>query len=598
MHIPDGFIDAPVSAAAGVIAVAGIAISLQGARRQLDERTAPLAGLVAVFVFAAQMLNFPVAAGTSGHLLGGALAAILVGPWAGALAVSVVLVVQALVFADGGLSALGLNIINMAFVTVLVGWPVFRLLARVLPRRRSSWVAAAFVGGFLSVPASAVAFTLEYAIGGTGTFSNGTVLLAMVGTHLLIGLGEGVITALTVGAVLAVRADLVYGVHDLRPAPAVGSAGSPAGAPQPAGRGSGPWGFLAVGLALSVVLAGVVSFYASAAPDGLEKVAEDQGFLASAEDSAVAGSPLADYGVAGVSDERFSVGLAGLIGVLIMVAVAFVLFWWIGRRRGASSGAANHRHGHDVGERLYVHRHTPLHLMPAEAKVIALVAFIFVVVATPAQQYWAFGVYAALLVAVAAVARVPATVILPRMVVEVPFLLFAVLMPFFGPDPTVEVLGLSLSQPGLVAAWGIIAKATLGVVGAILLAATTPTRDLLMGLERLHVPPMLVQIAAFMMRYTHVVTDEMSRMRVARESRGFEATGVRSWPTVAQSAGALFIRSYERGERVHLAMLSRGYTGTMPVLDRVHATSRDWTTALTLPAVALVVCLAAWAVQR
>lgn len=219
MHIPDGFISAPVSAAAGVVAVAGIAVCLRGARTQLDEKTAPLAGLVAVFVFAAQMLNFPVAAGTSGHLLGGALAAILVGPYAGALAVSVVLIVQALVFADGGLSALGLNIINMAFVTVLVAWPVFRLLARVLPKTRPAWTAAAFIAGFLSVPASAIAFTLEYAIGGTGTFSFGTVLAAMVGTHVLIGVGEGIITALTVGAVLAVRSDLVYGVHDLLPKP-------------------------------------------------------------------------------------------------------------------------------------------------------------------------------------------------------------------------------------------------------------------------------------------------------------------------------------------------------------------------------------------
>jgi cobalt/nickel transport system permease protein len=166
-----------------------------------------------------QMLNFPVAAGTSGHLLGGALAAILVGPWTGALAVSVVILMQGLLFADGGLSALGLNIINMAFVTVAVAWPVFRLMARSLPRNRASWLAAAFVAALLSVPASAVAFTLEYALGGTGTFDSGTVLLAMVGTHVLIGLGEALITMLTVGAVLAVRPDLVLGVRDLLPKP-------------------------------------------------------------------------------------------------------------------------------------------------------------------------------------------------------------------------------------------------------------------------------------------------------------------------------------------------------------------------------------------
>lgn len=219
MHVPDGFINAPVSAAAGVVAVAGIAVALRKSRNELDDRTAPMAGLVAVFVFAVQMLNFPVGAGTSGHLMGGALAAILVGPWTGALAVSVVVIIQALLFADGGLSALGLNVVNIALVTVLVAWPVFRLLVRVLPRSRGVWVGAAFVAAFLSVPASALAFSLEYALGGTGTFSVGTVMAAMVGTHVVIGIGEGIITALTVGAVLAARPDLVHGVRDLLPKP-------------------------------------------------------------------------------------------------------------------------------------------------------------------------------------------------------------------------------------------------------------------------------------------------------------------------------------------------------------------------------------------
>lgn len=219
MHVPDGFINAPVSAAAGVVAIAGIGLALRKSRTELDDRTAPMAGLVAVFIFAAQMINFPVAAGTSGHLIGGALAAILVGPWTGALAVSVVVIIQALMFADGGLSALGLNVVNLALVTVAVAWPVFRLLARSLPRRRSSWLIASFVAAFLSVPASALAFAVEYALGGTGTYSDLTVLLAMVGTHVLIGIGEGLITMLTVGAVLAVRPDLVRGVRDLLPKP-------------------------------------------------------------------------------------------------------------------------------------------------------------------------------------------------------------------------------------------------------------------------------------------------------------------------------------------------------------------------------------------
>lgn len=217
MHIPDGFIDPPVAIAAGVIAVAGVAVCVRGARRQLDERSAPMAGLTAAFIFAVQMLNFPVAAGTSGHLLGGALAAILIGPYAGALAVTTVLIVQALLFADGGLTALGLNIINMAFVTTLVGWLVFRALLKVLPRRRSSILAASFVAALLSVPAAALAFVLEYSLGGTATFSVGQVLVAMVSVHVLIGLGEAFITMLTIGAVLAARPDLVYGARGFLP---------------------------------------------------------------------------------------------------------------------------------------------------------------------------------------------------------------------------------------------------------------------------------------------------------------------------------------------------------------------------------------------
>ncbi|HEX6888855.1 MAG TPA: cobalt ECF transporter T component CbiQ [Candidatus Nanopelagicales bacterium] len=251
-----------------------------------------------------------------------------------------------------------------------------------------------------------------------------------------------------------------------------------------------------------------------------------------------------------------------------------------------------------MGEQLYVHRHTPVHLLPPEVKIACLVAFIFVVVATPVHQVWAFGVYAALLVALAAVAQLPARVVAPRMVVEVPFLLFAALMPFTGPDPQVQVLGLTLSEPGLWAAFGIVAKGTIGVLAAIILAATTPARDLLSGLRALHVPALLVQIASFMLRYLHVVGDEMARMKVARESRGFEATGPRSWPVLGHSAGALFIRSYERGERVHLAMLSRGYSGSMPMLDDLHATRRQWLLGLALPAVALVICLVAWRMQR
>ncbi|MFF6995656.1 energy-coupling factor ABC transporter permease [Streptomyces sp. NPDC008313] len=336
MHVPDGFINAPVSAVTGVVAAGAVAVSLKGARRELDERTAPLAGLVAAFIFAVQMLNFPVAAGTSGHLLGGALAAILVGPFTGVLCVSVVLLMQGILFADGGLTALGVNITDMAIVTTVVAYAVFRGLVKVLPRTRRSVTVASFLAALLSVPAAAVAFTLLYAAGGTTDVSIGKVATAMVGVHVLIGIGEAVITALTVGAVIAVRPDLVYGARGLTQKLRLRVGGElvdvPGAAPVPAAARSHRtvW---AAGLLTSLVLAGFVSFYASADPDGLEKVATDQGIDKKAEEHAAADSPLADYGVEDVSDARISGGLAGAIGVGVTVVAGSSVFWVVRRRR-------------------------------------------------------------------------------------------------------------------------------------------------------------------------------------------------------------------------------------------------------------------------
>ena len=211
MHIPDGFIELPTSASVGLLAIAGTAVALKKARTELDDRTAPMAGLTAVFIFAVQMLNFPVAAGTSGHLLGGALATVLVGPWAASLAVTVVLGVQALLFADGGLTALGLNIFNLSIIAVLVSHICFKLARKVLPKIRSSIPLAAAFAACISVPVSAASFALQYAIGGTGPAPAETVFAAMVSTHVLIGIGEALITMLTISAIISTRADLVYG---------------------------------------------------------------------------------------------------------------------------------------------------------------------------------------------------------------------------------------------------------------------------------------------------------------------------------------------------------------------------------------------------
>lgn len=211
VHIPDGFVDAPTSLAFGAASAAGVAIAVRAARRSLDTRAAPLAGLTAVFVFAAQMINFPVAAGTSGHLIGGALATVLVGPAAGVLAITVVLVLQAFLFADGGLSALGLNVANMALIAVGSSWAVFAVLKALLPRRKSTVTIAATIAAFVSVPVSALGFVAQYSLGGSGDVAIGTVLWSMLSVHLLIGIGEAVITGLVVSSVMASRSDLVAG---------------------------------------------------------------------------------------------------------------------------------------------------------------------------------------------------------------------------------------------------------------------------------------------------------------------------------------------------------------------------------------------------
>ncbi|RZS34218.1 cobalt/nickel transport system permease protein [Herbihabitans rhizosphaerae] len=211
MHMSDGLLNAGTSVLFGAVAVIGVAVAMAGSRRDLDDRTAPLAGLVAAFVFAAQMLNFPVLPGVSGHLLGGALAAILVGPWVGALCVTIVLVIQSLLFADGGLTALGANVTNMALIGTVVGYVVAVALRGLARRSRAGLVGVAFVAAFVNTVVASAGFVLEFAIGGdAGGVSFGGVAGTVLGVHCLIGIGEGVITALTVGAVASVRPDLVY----------------------------------------------------------------------------------------------------------------------------------------------------------------------------------------------------------------------------------------------------------------------------------------------------------------------------------------------------------------------------------------------------
>ena len=221
MHMSDGIVNAPTSVVFGLIAVVAVGFCAVRARSELDERTVPLAGLVAAFVFAVQMVNFPILPGVSGHLLGGALAAILVGPYTGALCIAIVLVVQSLLFADGGVTALGTNITNMAVIGVAAGYGTAVLLYSVVRRRRADVPIAgigviAFIAAVIGTVCAAMGFVIEYAIGGAALTSMTTVAGYMFGTHVLIGIGEGLITAVTVMAVARSRPDLVYLLRSAR----------------------------------------------------------------------------------------------------------------------------------------------------------------------------------------------------------------------------------------------------------------------------------------------------------------------------------------------------------------------------------------------
>lgn len=253
--------------------------------------------------------------------------------------------------------------------------------------------------------------------------------------------------------------------------------------------------------------------------------------------------------------------------------------------------------GAEHGHTLYYHGRSVVHRLPAHLKIVALVGYVLLVVATPRELVWPYAVHLATLSVAVLVSRVPPAYLLRRLVIEVPFVVFAALLPFVATGPRITVLGLSVSEPGLQGAWALLAKGTLGVLASLLLAATTEPRDVLAGLGRLRVPRQLVEIMGFMVRYLDVVAGEMRRMRIARVSRGFQARSPQQWPVLGRSAGALFIRSYERGERVHLAMLSRGYTGSLPAADHAAPPPGQYAVAALLPAAALLTTVLAWSVR-
>ncbi|HEX2421325.1 MAG TPA: cobalt ECF transporter T component CbiQ [Acidimicrobiia bacterium] len=242
---------------------------------------------------------------------------------------------------------------------------------------------------------------------------------------------------------------------------------------------------------------------------------------------------------------------------------------------------------------LHFHGHSPIHRLPGAAKLTGLLAFALAVVSTPPQAVWAFSGFTMILMALLILSEVPARFFLTRLAIDLPFIAFALLLPFVGEGPRVEVGPLTLSAAGLLGAWNLVAKATLAAGASVLLAATTEVPDILAGLSRLRVPAVLVAITSFMIRYLEVVASEFRRTRTAMSARGYEPRSVLDWRPVAVSAGALFIRSYERGERVHHAMLARGYDGNWHAAAREAIPFSVWVTGLIPGIVAAVIMIVA-----
>jgi cobalt/nickel transport system permease protein len=301
MHVPDGFLDAKTLALTGALSVTGLAVAARQVQRTLPRNKIPLMGLGAAFVFAAQMLNFPVAGGTSGHLLGGVLAGVLLGPGAAAVVIACVLTVQALLFSDGGVLALGANIFNMSFIGAVVGYAIFRAARRFLPGLRGL-ITAVFFAAWLSTVLASVTCAGELAL--SGTLPPGVVFPAMVGVHALIGIGEGLITSLVILAIARTRPDLLESENAVQ------------------GRGTG-LEFLAFGLIIALGLAIFVSPYACAWPDGLDHVAEKFGFAGHA--ATLIKTWIPDYKMPGISSTGIATALAGALGTLLMFGLACVV---------------------------------------------------------------------------------------------------------------------------------------------------------------------------------------------------------------------------------------------------------------------------------
>jgi len=482
-----------------------------------------------------------------------------------------VLVVQAFVFADGGVTALGANILTMGVIAPFVGWWVFSAAVRIRSSRTTRGVGA-FAAGWTACVAAALGAAVLLWLSGRAPLA--AVTGAMGFWHAIIGVGEGLVTAGLVAYVFAVRPDLMRADADvMRPRGLVISLG-----------------------ALAAVTAGV-SFIAGSAPDGLEHVAETLGFARHAA-PAFAGSLLPDYVVPGVANQTLAGVLAGLVGAVVAFAALYGLLRTIRVRSATAHSAAEpgiHRHEHAHEGELHRHPHhhpeaagpahvhthgrgferltylvSPVHDLDPRAKIVAALALIVAVVLSPAPRPLETALVAVLLFAVAALAKLPLVKVAARASLVLPFAgAIALLAPVTASGASFSAAGLAgaYAGDGWVIAWSILAKAWLSVLVTVVLSATTPVPRLIRGLGALRVPVVFVTVFTFLHRYVDVLGDQLASLRIALDSRAPSMGRMRRWRLYGNLAGNLLVRSYERGERINSAMLSRGFTGVLPTAE-------------------------------
>ncbi len=578
MHIPDGMLETKTWVATWAMSGGFIGYAVRWTRDKLSQQRIVLMAVMSALVFALQMLNFPVAGGTTGHFAGGAACAIILGPWPAVLVLSAVLAVQALLFADGGITAFGANALNMAVIAPFVGFAVYRLALKVRNTRGSM-----LVGSFLAAWAAVVAASLAAAL---EIWLSGRANLLLVGGalgfwHAIIGVGEGLITVGIVGYLSTVRPDLLAeGERDAK----------------------GSVGGVAIVLGIVALAIAAVSFLAATNPDGLEFVASRQGFGPASTRSLFA-SPLPDYVLPGIANARLAGVLAAIVGVLVTGAVFYAALTALGRRaerRGTheASGVHRHEHEHEDVEHRHPHHHgpeavhehahptsfeaysylvSPIHDLDPRAKLAATLVFVLGVVVSPAMRLAEFALAAALLVAVTLLSRVPLRAVLGRSALVLPV---AATIALFAPlqslgSPSVNSVAEAYST-GWAVSWSIISKAWLAAYALVLLAATTPAPRLFAALRAAHVPAVVLTLLTFVYRYLETLREQLRSLRRALVSRGAKLRSGHAVRTYGNLAGNLVVRSYDRGERVYAAMLSRGYDGTLPSAEPLHASAIDF----------------------